>query len=48
MAGRRNTVRAARFLLDRARLDGPNRIETNGELGIVRVVVELRAAIPAG
>ncbi len=39
VAGRRNVVRAARFVLDRARLDGPNRIESNGELMVQRFVV---------
>lgn len=31
VAGRRQVVRAARFALNRARLDAPNSIETNGE-----------------
>jgi hypothetical protein len=30
VAGRRNTVRAARFLLGRTRFDGTNSIKTNG------------------
>jgi len=42
VAGRRNVVRASRFILDRARLDGPNTIETNGELMVQRLV------LPAG
>lgn len=44
LAGRRNTVRAARFLLDRARLDGPNNIESNGERLVQQFVLELDAA----
>jgi FkbM family methyltransferase len=46
VAGRRNTVRAARFLLDRARLDGPNRIETNGELLVQGFVLRSNSAAP--
>jgi FkbM family methyltransferase len=46
VAGRRNTVRAARFLLDRARLDGPNQIPANGELGVQRFVLRSNSAEP--
>jgi FkbM family methyltransferase len=39
VAGRRFVVRAARFVLNRARLDTPNAIESNGELMLQRHVV---------
>lgn len=44
VAGRRNTVRAARFVLDRARLDGPNRIESNGERLVQRFALHSNLA----
>lgn len=44
VAGRRNTVRAARFLLDRARLDVHNSIESNGELLVQRFVLRAHRA----
>lgn len=46
VAGRRNVVRASRFILDRARLDGPNRIESNGELMVQRFVIRARGPGP--
>lgn len=36
VVGRRHTVRAARFALNRARLDGPNSPEQNGEYALQR------------
>jgi FkbM family methyltransferase len=38
--GRRNAVRLARFLLDQARLDLPNRIDRNGERLVQRAALE--------
>lgn len=46
IAGRRNIVRASRFVLDRARLDGPNRIETNGELNVQQLALRTRMPGP--
>ena len=43
--GRRQVVRAARFVLNRARHDGPNRPETNGEHALQEWVL---AATPVG
>lgn len=40
-AGRRHVVRAARFVLYRARLDVPNDLHTNGESSLQRWILEL-------
>lgn len=42
--GRRNVVRAARFVLHRARLDVPNDLNHNGETSLQRWALELTAA----
>jgi FkbM family methyltransferase len=39
--GRRQVVRAARFVLRRARLDMPNDMRTNGELHLQRLILDL-------
>jgi FkbM family methyltransferase len=41
LVGRRNVVRAARFVLHRARLDVPNDLRSNGEWSLQRWVLEL-------
>jgi FkbM family methyltransferase len=43
LAGRRHVVRAARFVLWRARLDVPNDLHTNGESSLQRWMLELAA-----
>ena len=40
-AGRRPVVRAARFVLGRARLDVPNDLHTNGESSLQRWVLDM-------
>jgi len=42
--GRRQVVRAARFVLSRARLDIPNDLRTNGESSLQRWILELSPA----
>jgi FkbM family methyltransferase len=44
--GRRNVVRASRFVLYRARLDVQNDLRTNGELSLQRWILELPRAGP--
>ena len=44
MLGRRDVVRAARFVLRRARLDVPNDLRHNGESSLQRWILELSAA----
>jgi FkbM family methyltransferase len=44
--GRRNLVRLSRFLLDRARRDYPNNMETNGELEVQRTLLSGRGDAP--
>lgn len=41
LVGRRNMVRAARFVLHRARLDIPNDLRSNGESSLQRWILEL-------
>jgi FkbM family methyltransferase len=43
VVGRRHVVRAARFVLWRARLDGPNDMTNNGEESLQRWILELSA-----
>jgi FkbM family methyltransferase len=43
LVGRRNVVRAARFVLRRARLDIPNDLRSNGESSLQRWIFELSA-----
>jgi FkbM family methyltransferase len=46
LAGRRQLVRASRFLFDYARLDGPNDMARNGELKVQGVVLARSASNP--